>query len=168
MSAVTTERVMLKNAVTITRILLGVFFFISGIANYLHLHDKGGLLETVTTSKLKLWGFGFEGIGPLPALIALPYAYLLPLAEIIVGILFVINRWIKWAGIVMMLMLFSFIIAFGLVGENGLFPNNESSWDKNVFLLASVWICIAYDDYVAKRQQKMQAVASQETGMSHR
>ena len=168
MSAVTNERVMLKNAVIITRILLGVFFFISGIANYLHLYDQGGLLETVTTSKLKLWGFGFEGIGPLPALIALPYAYLLPLAEMIVGILFVINRWIKWAGIVMMLMLFSFIIAFGLVGANGLLPNNESSWDKNVFLLTSTWVCVAYEDYVAKRQQKMQAVTSQETGMSHR
>lgn len=153
MALMTNERVMLKTSVLTTRVLLGVFFFISGIANYLHFYDKGGLLETITTSKLKLWGFGFEGIGPLPALFALPYAYLLPLVEIIVGILFILNRQVKWAGIIMMLMLFSFIIAFGLVGPNGLLPNNESSWDKNVFLMTSAWVCVAYDDYVFKRQQ---------------
>lgn len=148
----TNERAMLRTAVATTRILLGVFFIVSAIANTIHFYDAGGLLETITQSKLKLWGFGFEGIGPLPAFIALPYAYLLPLVELIVGVLFVINRWVRWAGIVMMLMLFSFILAFGLVGSNGLFPNNESSWDKNVFLMAAAWICVAYDDCQAKRR----------------
>ncbi len=162
MAVMNSERVMLKTAVSTTRILLGIFFLISGIANYLHFNDDGGLLETLTTSKLRLWGFGFGGIGPLPAFIALPYAYLLPLVEIIVGILFIINRWVRWAGIIMMLMLFSFIIAFGLVGPNGLFPNNESSWDKNVFLLTDAWICAAYDDYVSKRQKNLRAVESSE------
>ncbi|WP_250123688.1 MauE/DoxX family redox-associated membrane protein [Chroococcidiopsis sp. CCMEE 29] len=145
------ERLMVKTAIATTRILLGVFFIVSAIANTIHFYDKGGLLETVTTSKLKLWGLGFEGIGPLPPFMALPYAYLLPPAELIVGVLFVINRWVRWAGIVMMLMLFSFILAFGLVGPNGLFPNNESSWDKNVFLLTAAWICAAYDDFRVKR-----------------
>lgn len=145
------ERLMVKTAIATTRILLGVFFIISAIANTIHFYDKGGLLETITTSKLKLWGLGFEGIGPLPPFMALPYAYLLPPAELIVGVLFVINRWVRWAGIVMMLMLFSFILAFGLVGPNGLFPNNESSWDKNVFLLTAAWICAAYDDFRVKR-----------------
>jgi len=143
---------MLRTAVATTRILLGVFFIVSAIANTIHFYDTGGLLETITQSKLKLWGFGFEGIGPLPPLIALPYAYLLPIVELIVGVLFVINRWVRWAGIVMLLMLFSFILAFGLVGSNGLFPNNESSWDKNVFLMTSAWICVAYDDCQAKRR----------------
>jgi len=152
MATTTNERAMLRTAVATTRILLGVFFIVSAIANTIHFYDQGGLLETVTTSKLRLWGFGFEGIGPLPALIALPYAYLLPLVELIVGVLFVINRWVRWAGIVMILMLFSFILAFGLVGPNGLFPNNESSWDKNVFLITSAWICVAYDDCQAKRR----------------
>lgn len=163
MSVMTNERVMLKTAVSTTRIILGVFFFISGIANYMHFYDDGGLLATITTSKLKLWGFGFEGVGPLPAFFALPYAYFLPLVEIIVGILFVINRWVRWAGIIMLLMLFSFILAFGLVGPNGLLPNNESSWDKNVFLMTSAWICVAYDDYVVKRQNNLQAAESRES-----
>lgn len=146
------ERVMVKTAIATTRILLGVFFILSAIANAIHFFDQGGLYETITTAKLRLWGFGFEGIGPLPALLALPYAYLLPPAELIVGILFVINRWVRWAGIAMMLMLISFILAFGLVGKNGLLPNNESSWDKNVFLATCAWICAAYDDYRVKRK----------------
>lgn len=151
MSVMSSEWSMLKTAVLTTRFLLGVFFFIAGIANYLHFYEDSGLLATVTTSKLKLWGFGFEGIGPLPALIALPYAYFLPLVEIIVGILFVINRWVKWAGFVMLVMLFSFILAFGLFSA-GLFPSNAPSFDKNVFLITSTWICIAFDDYRVKRQ----------------
>jgi uncharacterized membrane protein YphA (DoxX/SURF4 family) len=146
------KRVMLKTAIATTRILLGVFFILSAIANTIHFFDQGGLYETVTTAKLKLWGFGFEGIGPLPSFLAIPYAYLLPPAELIVGILFAINCWVRWAGIVMVLMLISFILAFGLVGKNGLLPNNESSWDKNVFLAACAWICAAYDDYRAKRK----------------
>lgn len=165
MAAITNERNMLRLAISTTRILLGIFFFVSAIANTIHFYDTGGLLETITQTKLKLWGFGFEGIGPLPAFVALPYAYLLPVVELIVGILFVINRWVRWAGLVMMLMLFSFILAFGLVGANGLFPNNESSWDKNVFLMASAWICVAYDDYQVKRQN-MQASVPRESWLS--
>jgi len=37
---------MLKTAVSTTRILLGIFFLISGIANYLHFYDDG-LLENL-------------------------------------------------------------------------------------------------------------------------
>ncbi|MBD2773655.1 DoxX family protein [Iningainema tapete] len=149
------ERSMLKTAIATTRILLGLFFILSGIANYIHFHAPGGFFETIINSKLRLWGWGFEGIGPLPAFFALPYAYLLPAAEMIVGTLFVINRWVRWAGIIMMLMLFSFIIAFGLIGPDGLLPNNQGNWDKNVFLLTSAWICTAYDDYRTKRQERL-------------
>ncbi len=150
-TGLTKERTMVKTAIATTRILLGLFFIVSAIANTMHFFDKGGLYETATTSKLALWGFGFEGIGPLPPLLALPYAYLLPPAELLVGVLFVMNRWVRWAGIAMMLMLASFILAFGLVPE-GLFPNNAPSWDKNVFLLLGAWICVAYDDYRIKRK----------------
>lgn len=137
----------MKTALTTTRILLGVFFVFSGIANYLHFRDCGGLLETLVSTKLKLWGLGFGGIGPLPSLLALPYAYLLPAVEIVVGLLFVLNRWVQWAGVLMLLMLASFIFAFGLFPAAGLFPNNESTWDKNVFIMLDVWICIAWNRY---------------------
>lgn len=69
--------------------------------------------------------------------------------------LFVINRQVRWAGILMMLMLLSFILAFGLVGLDGLIPNNQASWDKNVFLLVGAWICTAYDHYRVRRQEKL-------------
>ncbi len=133
-------------AATTARLLLGIFFVLSGIANYLHFAEPGGLLETITTQKLKLWGLGFEGIGPIPAVLALPYAYLLPAVEIAVGVLFLIDRWVKWAGLLMLLMLTSFILAFGLFPKAGLFPSNESTWDKNVFIMLVVWLVVAYAD----------------------
>ncbi|MEM6714907.1 MAG: DoxX family protein [Cyanobacteria bacterium P01_F01_bin.56] len=149
-----TERSMLKTSIAVMRIMLGVFFILSGIANYLHFYDPGGFFETITQGKLRLWGWGFEGIGPLPAIIALPYAYLLPASQLIVGSLFVINRLVRWVGLVMMLMLFSFILAFGLVGPNGLIPSNQANWDKNTFMLVGAWICVSYDRYKINRQQK--------------
>ncbi|MEP0983540.1 MauE/DoxX family redox-associated membrane protein [Leptolyngbya sp. FACHB-17] len=136
------------------RVLLGLFFVLSGIANYLYFHAPGGFFETVTQLKLKLWGWGFEGIGPLPLILAVPYAYLLPLVEIIVGSLFIINRFVRWAGIIMMLMLLSFILAFGLIGPDGLLPNNQGNWDKNVFMLVGAWICAANDHYHMARREK--------------
>ncbi|KAM3098220.1 DoxX family protein [Phormidesmis sp. 146-12] len=148
------ERSLFRLSLTTMRVLLGIFFILSGIANYLYFNAPGGFFETVTQLKLKLWGWGFEGIGPLPAILAVPYAYLLPTTEMIVGILFVINRFVRWAGIVMMLMLFSFIIAFGLIGPDGLIPNNQGNWDKNVFMLIGAWICAAYDHYLVTRREK--------------
>lgn len=153
----------MKTAMTVTRILLGVFFILSGIANYLHFRDSGGLLETLLTAKLKLWGLGFEGIGPIPAFLALPYAYLLPAVEIAAGLLFIIDRWVKWAGLLLILMLTSFIMAFGLFPAAGLLPNNESSWDKNVFLILNVWACIAWDRY---RQLEVAADSRSATHMN--
>ncbi|MEM8810117.1 MAG: DoxX family protein [Cyanobacteria bacterium P01_G01_bin.38] len=148
------ERSMLKISISTMRIMLGIFFILSGIANYLHFYEPGGFFETITQSKLRLWGFGFEGIGPLPALLSLPYAYLLPAAEMVAGVLFVVNRLVRWAGIVLMLMLFSFVIAFGLVGPNGLVPSNQANWDKNTFMLVGAWICVAYDRYQINRQHQ--------------
>jgi uncharacterized membrane protein YphA (DoxX/SURF4 family) len=148
------ERSLFRLSITTMRVLLGIFFILSGIANYLYFNAPGGFFETVTQLKLKLWGWGFAGIGPLPAIIAVPYAYLLPITEMIVGVLFVIDRAVRWAGIVMMLMLFSFIIAFGLIGPDGLIPNNQGNWDKNVFMLIGAWICAAYDHYKVTRREK--------------
>lgn len=148
------ERSLIRIAIAINRVLLGLFFILSGIANYIYFYAPGGFFETITQGKLRLWGWGFEGVGPLPALLALPYAYLLPATEMIVGILFVINRWVRWAGIIMMLMLLSFILAFGLIGPDGLLPNNQGNWDKNVFMLMGAGICAAYDNYRIKRQER--------------
>ncbi|MBW4698275.1 MAG: DoxX family membrane protein [Aphanocapsa lilacina HA4352-LM1] len=140
----------LQTTLTATRIVLGVFFVLSGIANSLHFYDSGGLLETLSTAKLRLWGLGFEGIGPLPAWMALPYAYLLPAVEIAAGTLFALGRWTKFAGALMLLMLSSFILAFGLFPAAGLFPSNESTWDKNVFIMINVWICMVWEEVKAK------------------
>jgi uncharacterized membrane protein YphA (DoxX/SURF4 family) len=148
------EQLLFRRSVTTMRVLLGLFFVLSGIANYLYFNAPGGFFETVTQLKLKLWGWGFEGIGPLPPPLAYPYAYLLPIAEIVVGVLFMINRFVRWAGIVMMLMLLSFILAFGLIGPNGLLPNNQGNWDKNVFMLVGAWTCAAYDHYMVVRREK--------------
>lgn len=150
------ERSMVITAIATMRILLGIFFILSGIANYIYFHAPGGFFETVTQSKLALWGWGFPGIGPLPAFLALPYAYLLPTTEMVAGAVFVINRWVRWAGILIMLMLLSFILAFGLIGPDGLLPNNQGNWDKNVFMLIGAWICAAYDHYRVKRKTKME------------
>ncbi|MBD2000078.1 DoxX family membrane protein [Leptolyngbya sp. FACHB-541] len=149
------ERSMVITAIATMRVLLGIFFILSGIANYIYFRTPGGFFETVTQSKLALWGWGFQGVGPLPAFLALPYAYLLPAVEMIVGAAFVVNRWVRWAGIIMMLMLLSFILAFGLIGPGGLLPNNQGNWDKNVFMLIGAWTCAAYDHYRVKRQNRM-------------
>lgn len=149
------ERSMLITSITTMRVLLGIFFILSGIANYIYFRAPGGFFETVTQSKLSLWGWGFSGIGPLPPLLSLPYAYLLPATEMAAGAAFVVNRWVRWAGIVIMLMLLSFILAFGLIGPNGLLPNNQGNWDKNVFMLIGAWICAAYDHYRIKQRAKM-------------
>jgi uncharacterized membrane protein YphA (DoxX/SURF4 family) len=148
------EQRLFRHSVTTMRILLGLFFVLSGIANYLYFNAPGGFFETVTQLKLKLWGWGFEGIGPLPPFLAYPYAYLLPMTEMVVGVLFMINRFVRWAGVVMMLMLLSFILAFGLIGPDGLIPNNQGNWDKNVFMLLGAWICAAYDHYLVVRREK--------------
>jgi uncharacterized membrane protein YphA (DoxX/SURF4 family) len=148
------ERNMVKLSISTMRVLLGLFFVLSGIANYLYFHAPGGFFETVTQSKLALWGWGFKGIGPLPALLSYPYAYLLPATEMIVGVLFMVNRLVRYAGIVMMLMLLSFVLAFGLIGPSGLLPNNKGNWDKNVFMLLGAWICAAYDHYLVTRKEQ--------------
>lgn len=153
------ERSMVITAIATMRVLLGIFFILSGIANYIYFHAPGGFFETVTQSKLALWGWGFQGIGPLPAFLALPYAYLLPAVEMIAGAALVINRWVRWAGLIIMLMLFSFILAFGLIGPDGLLPNNQGNWDKNVFMLVGAWICAAYDHYQIQRKNRMDGLS---------
>ncbi|WP_373538998.1 MauE/DoxX family redox-associated membrane protein [Chamaesiphon sp.] len=157
----------LNTAVAVNRITLGVFFFISGISNYINFNVKDGFYQTVLTQKLQLWGpfpAGWQGIGPLPGIIAVPYAWLLPLAEILLGALFAMNFWIEWTGLLLILLTFSIILAFGVIPAGTLFPNAAESFNKNIFFMTLTWICIAYDRYAKKMSQRRARSAEYELG----
>jgi uncharacterized membrane protein YphA (DoxX/SURF4 family) len=141
-------KISLKKAVVINRILVGLFFFLSGIGNYLNFNVENGFYQTVLTQRLQLWGpfpEWWQGLPPLPALIAVPYAWLLPLAEIVFGILFALGFWVRWTGLILILMTFSITIAFGIIPGGSLFANGVESFNKNIFFMTLVWIIIAYE-----------------------
>ncbi|MBD2212589.1 DoxX family membrane protein [Nostoc linckia FACHB-104] len=148
----------LRTAVSFNRIIMGLFFFVSGIANYLNFNVANGFYQTVITQKLQIIGPGippgWEGIGPLPWLIAIPYAWLLPLAEILLGALFALNYWVRWTGLLLILMTFSIILAFGIIPAGTLFPNGAESFNKNILFMTLIWICIAYDAYEQKMSRR--------------
>ncbi|BAY29147.1 hypothetical protein NIES2107_09880 [Nostoc carneum NIES-2107] len=148
----------LRTAVSFNRIIMGLFFFVSGIANYLNFNVANGFYQTVITQKLQIIGPGippgWEGIGPLPSLIAIPYAWLLPLAEILLGALFALNYWVRWTGLLLILMTFSIILAFGIIPAGTLFPNGAESFNKNILFMTLIWICIAYDAYEQKMSRR--------------
>lgn len=148
----------LRTAVSFNRIIMGLFFFVSGIANYLNFNVANGFYQTVITQKLQIIGPGippgWEGVGPLPSLIAIPYAWLLPLAEILVGALFALNYWVRWTGLLLILMTFSIILAFGIIPAGTLFPNGAESFNKNILFMTLIWICIAYDAYEQKMSRR--------------
>ncbi len=150
----------LKQAMLINRITMGVFFFLSGIANYLNFNVKDGFYQTVITQKLLLWGpfpHGWEGVGPLPAIIAIPYAWLLPLAEIVLGVLFALGYWVRWTGLLLILMTFSIVLAFGIIPAGSLFPNAAESFNKNILFMSLIWMCIAYE--IDKKRARMRRTA---------
>jgi DoxX len=158
----------LHTAVTVNRVTLGLFFFLSGIANYINFNVKDGFYHTVLTQKLQLWGpfpAGWHGVDPLPGIIAMPYGWLLPLAEIVLGALFALNLWIEWTGLLLILMTFSIILAFGVIPAGSLFPNAAESFNKNIFFMTLVWMCIAYDRYAKKMSQRR--ARSAEYDISH-
>lgn len=148
----------LRTAVVANRITMGVFFFLSGIANYLNFSVPNGFYQTVLTQKLQMIGPnippGWEGIGPLPAFIAIPYAWLLPLAEIVLGALFALNFWVRWTGLLLILMTFSIILAFGIIPAGSLFPNAAESFNKNILFMTVIWICIAYEAHEQKMSRR--------------
>lgn len=148
----------LRTAVTVNRITIGFFFFLSGIGNYLNFSVHNGFYQTVTTLKLQIIGPGippgWEGVGPLPWLIAIPYAWLLPLAEIVLGALFALNYWVRWTGLLIILMTFSIILAFGFVPYGSVFANGAPSFNTSIFFITLVWMCIAYDAYEQKMSRR--------------
>lgn len=141
-------KISLKKAMLLNRVVMGLFFFVSGIANYLNFNVKNGFYETVLTLKLQLWGpfpAGWHGIGPLPPLVAVPYAYLLPLAEMVLGALFALGIWVRWTGGLLILLTLSIVLAFGIIPAGTLFPNAAESFNKNILFMTLIWMCIAYD-----------------------
>ena len=157
----------LRTATIVNRITIGVFFFLSGIANYLNFSIPNGFYQTVLTQKLQIIGPGispgWEGVGPLPWLIAIPYAWLLPLAEIVLGALFALGYWVRWTGLLLILMTFSIIIAFGIVPAGSLVPNAAESFNKNIIFITSIWICIAYEAYEQKMSRRRTQAAADYT-----
>lgn len=153
----------LRLAIGANRVILGLFFVLSGIANYLHFSDRNGFYHTVLTQKLQLLGPGippgWTGIGPLPEFFAVPYAWLLPLAEIGLGALFAFNYRIRWTGLLLILMTFSIILAFGIVPAGSLFPNASESFNKNVMFMSLIWVCIAYDAHERKLNRRRKDVS---------
>jgi uncharacterized membrane protein YphA (DoxX/SURF4 family) len=153
-------KISLKKAVALNRITLGLFFFFSGIANYLNFNVDNGFYYTVLNQKLQLWGpfpAGWEGVGPLPALIAIPYAWLLPLAEIVFGVLFALGFWVRWTGSILILMTFSIVLAFGIIPAGSLFPNGAESFNKNILFMTLIWLCIAYEVDTKKARMRRTA-----------
>lgn len=165
-------KISLKKAVAFNRITLGLFFFLSGIGNYLNFNVENGFYHTVLTQRLQLWGpfpTGWEGTPPLPGLIAIPYAWLLPLAEIVIGALFALGFWVRWTGLLIILMTFSITIAFGIIPGGSLFANGVESFNKNIFFMTLVWICIAYEvDTKRARMRRTAERIHQETLESER
>ncbi|MBW4614453.1 MAG: DoxX family membrane protein [Desmonostoc vinosum HA7617-LM4] len=157
----------LRTAVVINRVTIGVFFFLSGIANYLNFSVANGFYQTVLTQKLQIIGPGippgWEGVGPLPWLIAFPYAWLLPLAEIVLGALFALNYWVRWTGLLLILMTFSIILAFGIIPAGSLVPNAAESFNKNILFMTLIWICIAYDAHEQKMSRRRAKAAADYT-----
>lgn len=150
-------KISLKKAMLLNRITIGLFFFLSGISNYLNFNVQDGFYQTVLTQKLQLWGpfpSGWEGIGPLPALIAIPYAWLLPLAEIVLGVLFGLGFWIRWTGLLLILMTFSIVLAFGIVPAGSLFPNAAESFNKNILFMTLIWMGMAYESDVQRMRMR--------------
>ncbi|RCJ32878.1 DoxX protein [Nostoc minutum NIES-26] len=157
----------LRTAVVVNRVTMGVFFFLSGIANYLNFSVPNGFYQTVLTQKLQIIGPGippgWEGVGPLPWLIAIPYGWLLPLAEIVLGALFALNFWVRWTGLLLILMTFSIILAFGIIPAGSLFPNAAESFNKNILFMTLIWMCIAYDAYEQKMSRRRTQAATDYT-----
>jgi uncharacterized membrane protein YphA (DoxX/SURF4 family) len=141
-------KISLKKAVAFNRILVGLFFFLSGIGNYLNFNVENGFYQTVVTQRLQLWGpfpEWWHGTPPLPGLISIPYAWLLPLAEIVFGALFAMGFWTRWTGLILILMTFSITLAFGIIPGGSLFANGVESFNKNIFFMTLIWIIIAYE-----------------------
>ncbi|MCF4970044.1 DoxX family membrane protein [Nostoc sp. CMAA1605] len=154
----------LRTAYVVNRVTMGVFFFISGIANYLNFSVPNGFYQTVITWKLQIIGPGippgWEGVGPLPWFIAIPYGWLLPLAEIVLGALFALNYWVRWTGLLLILMTFSIVLAFGIIPAGTLFPNGAESFNKNILFMTLIWMCITYDAYEQKMSRRRQQASA--------
>jgi uncharacterized membrane protein YphA (DoxX/SURF4 family) len=157
MNPLLTFRISLKKAVTLNRVLLGLFFFLSGIGNYLNFNVPNGFYQTVLNQRLLLWGpfpEGWMGTPPLPPLLAILYAWLLPLAEMVIGLLFALGFWVRWTGLILFFMTFSIVLAFGIIPAGTLFGNGAECFNKNIFFMSLIWMCVAYETGTKKARMR--------------
>ncbi|QLE54466.1 DoxX family membrane protein [Nostoc sp. TCL26-01] len=157
----------LRTAFIVNRVMVGLFFFLSGIGNYLNFSIPNGFYQTVLTLKLQIIGPGippgWEGIGPLPGFFAIPYAWLLPLAEMTLGALFALNFWLRWTGLLLILMTFSIVLAFGIVPGGSVFANGVESFNKVILFMTLIWMCIAYEAHEQKMSRRRAQAAAEYT-----
>lgn len=107
-----------KASSLIVRLPLGLFFLLAGVAKVSGDAGVAGFVETVKSFEI------------LPDSLATVYGYVLPYAEIVVGAAAIVGFWTPLAGLLMSLMLLSFVIATGVKGGGGPF-------NKDIILLAS-------------------------------
>ncbi|NJL84847.1 MAG: hypothetical protein HC886_00860 [Leptolyngbyaceae cyanobacterium SM1_1_3] len=56
------ERSMVISAIATMRVTFGIFFILSGIANYIYFHAPGGFFETVTQASWPCGAGVFQGL----------------------------------------------------------------------------------------------------------
>ena len=93
-------------AVGMTRVVMGVYFVLSGMASYVAIET---FREVVKGKSLELLGLDLFQLPPLPESVAVPFAYVIPGLQILAGTLFAMGLWVKWTGIAMILMLLTVI-----------------------------------------------------------
>lgn len=109
------------------RVPLGLFFLMAGISK---LSDPAGFVAMVN-------GLVDENISWLPDSLATAYAYALPYVEIVVGAAAILGFLTKWAGLLMSLLLISFLVAFGVTAKG--VPFNKDV----VFLGAAIYLALS-------------------------
>jgi hypothetical protein len=74
-----------------------------------------------------------------------------------------LNYWVRWTGLLLILMTFSIILAFGIVPAGSLFPHGSESFNKNILFITLIWICIAYEAHEQKMSRRRAQAAADYT-----
>lgn len=101
---------------TVLRVVLGIFFLWASI---MKLVDIPGFVTALPT-------WVPTPLFPLPAGLITVYAYALPWAELVAGVLLILGLWTQWAGALAALIALSFLVGRGLTEPGlGSFPNKD-------------------------------------------
>ena len=110
-----------KASTLFIRVPLGLFFLMAGFAKA---GDPQSFVELVRSFAI------------LPESLASIYGFVVPYLEILLGAAVILGLWTKWAGLIMSLLLLSFIIATGI-------NPNSAPFNKDIILLGasvSLWL----------------------------